>query len=587
MGSDRKANVALGGLAAFLLVSFFAAVSSTGTLDSDYLENCKPMELDFIVLEGEQTLRAIEDDIAADLAKVGIQVNARFLPKDKFNEAMVNGDFNMAFSESWGAPYDPQSFASSWNTPDEAYYAALQGMPEPYTQEVISELVKAALLTETEAEREEAWAEILQILHEQVTELPFSGKRIPAVINKRLTGYTSGHQQYDYPAHTLRVLNGNTTVTVAPGSQTGLFSSDTGVGRLDAHTYRPNEFFANNWVYDGLVEYGAGGTIVPALSTDWVVFERPGGGKEYYFNLREGVTFHDGEEWNCSVALLNLNHVLAPPLTTGDMHGWYGLPGEVDSFSCLGDFELVITTRSSYYPLLQELTFIRPIRFMSPNLFFGGMDSDPLLQNSCVPGNTFSAFNMTVNCSGIVGGGVSNGGSVAGTGKWQYVKTDRNENGDIERVHFAINENHWDAPSGNHVEELIVQVYPDNEAVKAALLDGSLDAVMGAGVLTEADVAELKRENTDEFNVVLTEALQNRIVVLNTAKAPTDELANRKTIVHAVDKNSIIEKELAGLAEPVTSLFPKDAPYNVQFTPVPAYDLEKALMLNCPEPQQC
>ena len=110
MGSDRKANVALGGLAAFLLVSFFAAVSSKGiTLDSDYLENCKPMELDFIVLEGEQTLRAIEDDIAADLAKVGIQVNARFLPKDEFNEAMVNGDFNMAFSESWGAPYDPQS----------------------------------------------------------------------------------------------------------------------------------------------------------------------------------------------------------------------------------------------------------------------------------------------------------------------------------------------------------------------------------------------------------------------------------------------------------------------------------------------
>ena len=62
--------------------------------------------------------------------------------------------------------------AASWNTPDEAYFAALQGLPEPYTQEVISELVKAALLTETEAEREEAWAEILQILHEQVSMSP-------------------------------------------------------------------------------------------------------------------------------------------------------------------------------------------------------------------------------------------------------------------------------------------------------------------------------------------------------------------------------------------------------------------------------
>ena len=109
-----------------LLMVVLALVSAAVTLcegaghhDEDdahlaYLEYCKPMELDFIVLEGEATLRAIEDDIAEDLAKVGITVNPRFLPRDEFNEAMVNGDFNMAFSESWGAPYDPQAFAASW-----------------------------------------------------------------------------------------------------------------------------------------------------------------------------------------------------------------------------------------------------------------------------------------------------------------------------------------------------------------------------------------------------------------------------------------------------------------------------------------
>ena len=45
-------------------------------------------------------------------------------------------------------------------------------------------------------------------------------------------------------------------MTIAPGAQTGLFQS---VGRLDPHSYRPNEFFANNWVYEGLVAYGANG----------------------------------------------------------------------------------------------------------------------------------------------------------------------------------------------------------------------------------------------------------------------------------------------------------------------------------------
>jgi len=573
------------------LVRFAEASSTDEEMPQDlYLENCKKMELDFIVLEGEATQRAIEDDIAEDLAKIGITVNARFLPKDEFNEAMVNGDFNMAFSESWGAPYDPQAFAASWSTPDEAYFAALKGLPEPNSQEVLTEKIKAALTTESEAARSDAWTEILQTMHEQATELPFSGKRIPAIISKRLTGYVPGHQQFDYPAHTIRILSGPKTVTVAPGAQTGLFSSDTGVGRLDAHSYRPNEFFANNWIYDGLVEYGAGGTILPALATSWTVFDKPDGkGKEYYFTLREGVTFHDGAVWNCDVAKLNLDHVLAPPLTTGDWHGWYGLPGQIDDWSCPSDYELIITTKESYYPLLQELSFIRPLRFMSPNMFIGGLDSDPVTQNSCPIGwGTITGNGMTITCAGIVDVGVSEGGSVSGTGRWKYVKTDMNDAGQIEKVYFAINEDHWDAPSGNHAEELVLNVYPDSDAVKAALLDGSLDAVMGAGVLTEADVAEFKREHTDVVTVVLTEAIQNRIVVLNTAKAPTNDLQNRKAIIHAVDKKRIIAKELGGLAEAVQSLFPKDAPYSAaDLTPIPAFDLEKAKLLNCPEPKSC
>ena len=60
-------------------------------------------------------------------------------------------------------------------------------------------------------------------------------------------------RRFDYPMHTLKVQSGSKNVTVAPGAQTGLFST---VGRLDPHTYRPNEFFANNWVYEGLVAYG-------------------------------------------------------------------------------------------------------------------------------------------------------------------------------------------------------------------------------------------------------------------------------------------------------------------------------------------
>ena len=48
------------------------------------------------------------------------------------------------------------------------------------------------------------------------------------------------------------MIAGSKNLTLTPGGQTGNF---VGVGRLDPHSYRPNEFFANNWVYEGLVEY--------------------------------------------------------------------------------------------------------------------------------------------------------------------------------------------------------------------------------------------------------------------------------------------------------------------------------------------
>ena len=108
-----------------------------------------------------------------------------------------------------------------------------------------------------EAARQAKWTEILTEVHGSAINLPFSGKGNPTVINKRLTGYTEGQQQFDYPLHTLSATTarsdgtGANSITVAPASQSGLFST---VGRVDPHTYRPNEFWANNWVYEGLTK---------------------------------------------------------------------------------------------------------------------------------------------------------------------------------------------------------------------------------------------------------------------------------------------------------------------------------------------
>ena len=48
--------------------------------------------------------------------------------------------FNFAVSKSQGPPYDPQAYAKSWSTKDEAYYAALKGLKAPNTEAVLHKI---------------------------------------------------------------------------------------------------------------------------------------------------------------------------------------------------------------------------------------------------------------------------------------------------------------------------------------------------------------------------------------------------------------------------------------------------------------
>ena len=113
-----------------------------------------------------------------------------------------------------------------------------------------------SLKEEDEEVRKASWKSILEDVHNSAMDVPFSGKQNPTVLNKRLSGYVDGQQQFDYPLHTIMANEGPNSITVSPGAQTGLFRS---AGPLEAHGYRPNEFFSNNFVYEGLVKYGADG----------------------------------------------------------------------------------------------------------------------------------------------------------------------------------------------------------------------------------------------------------------------------------------------------------------------------------------
>jgi len=318
-----------------------------------------------------------------------------------------------------------------------------------------------------EAKIKSEWRSIMEDVHAQSLFMPLWGTRIPYVLNRRLAGFTPSTQAYAIPVSTIQVVSGSRDVTISPGVG-ALFSS---TGPINPHQYSPNALWAQDWIYEGLVSYGQDGQIVPALATSWEV-EPTEEGQRATFQLREGVTFHDGTAWNCPAAVLNLDHILSEVVK--QRHQWFGAGKHLKSWTCNGDYELILETSSPFYPLLQELTYIRPLRFASPSAFSEGLDSDPDLHNSCESGDFGSKWDFLeedVKCLGL--------SAPIGTGPLKFVSREAAEDGSDSEVVFASNADYWGSAPG--FDTLTAVQYGSVEEVEAALMSGDLDMAMGIG----------------------------------------------------------------------------------------------------------
>ena len=550
------------------LVAVLAAIATiTAQASAEVAAGCKAHELDFIMLEGDATHAVVEDDIRADLEKVGFTVNARPLVKADLNSNMTAGKFDLVFSETWGAPYDPHSYLSSWKVPNEAHYPVMKKMAAPLDPASFATTLDDIYAEADQTKRQTKITDLLGAVHSEAFNLPLWGKQIPSIVRKsRLQGYKPGYQQFDYPIQKAAVT-GSKNVTVSPGAKTGLFKT---VGAVDPHEYGSNEFFSSNWVYEGLLRYGANGQVEPSLATSWEIKINAKGAETVRFALRANVKFHDGAAFNCAAVKLNFDHVFHGPLTDPDYHGWYDLPGALAGWSCEGE-TFVLETSKPYYPLLQELTYIRPLRMLSPNAFVDGIDSSPTHNNSCpARWGSFDSVDgkSSVTCVGTL--------YPSGTGPFKYESGNLGHGTVQDRFVFAANADYWDgAPK---IEFLHLVRHDSAAEVKAALLSGELDAVLGSGVLPPTDVKSF--ESNAEFEVLHSAPTTNVVLIMN-----IDDINVRKTIMYAINTGSIIEKELAGIEKAVTQLFPEAAPYcGAKLEPTLGYDIDKAKVLNCNAP---
>lgn len=80
------------------------------------LNNCRRLQVNFIYSDSDPEIKAIEDDIRADLSKIGITATSNALDAMKYwsSDELLQGDYNIRFARTWGAPYDPHSYLTYW-----------------------------------------------------------------------------------------------------------------------------------------------------------------------------------------------------------------------------------------------------------------------------------------------------------------------------------------------------------------------------------------------------------------------------------------------------------------------------------------
>jgi nickel ABC transporter, nickel/metallophore periplasmic binding protein len=292
--------------------------------------------------------------------------------------------------------------------------------------------------------------------------------------------------------------------------------------------------FAQSMVYEPLVKYQTDGSVIPWLAKSWV---SSADGKTWTFTLRDDVTFSNGEAFDAQAVAENFRAVL----DNRQRHAWLELVNQIVDVKALSKTQLQITLKSAYYPFLQELALPRPFRFIAP-----------------------SQFKDHETMHGIK--------APIGTGPWVLKASKLNQYDVLVR-----NDHYWGEKP--QIRQITVNVIPDPTTRAVAFETGEIDLLYGNEGLLPLDTFARFSQNP-AYHTQLSQPIETVMLALNSNKAPTNELAVREALNHAVNKQSLVDNALYGTQQVADTLFATSVPYaNIGLKPR-QYDpqLAKALL---------
>lgn len=253
-------------------------------------------------------------------------------------------------------------------------------------------------------------------------------------------------------------------------------------------------------VYDTLIFLDpVTGEFVPGLATDWSISED---GKRYTFELRDDVVFHDATPFNAAAVKANIDYVLNP-----DHHSQKAaaLLGPLESVDVIAPDVVVFNLQEPFAPLLDSLSQV-----------YLGMASPQALERW---GASEYQFHQV------------------GTGPYRFVEYIPNDRILLERFDgYDWAPEIYREPHAGY-REIEFRFFEDLATRAIALESGNVDIL---GEIPPIDAQRLS--SSGEFSMhpvpIPGQPLQ---YLFNTKTEPTDDIRVRTALIHAVDRQMIVE----------------------------------------------
>ncbi|KHQ50608.1 ABC transporter substrate-binding protein [Mameliella alba] len=295
-----------------------------------------------------------------------------------------------------------------------------------------------------------------------------------------------------------------------------------------------NDFRILMNVYDGLVRYKDGTLEVePALATDWTISED---GTEYTFDLREGVSFHDGSPFNAEAVKFNFERMLNedhPYHDTGPFPLAFFFSA-VETIEVVDDLTVKFTLNAPYAPFLSNLAY---------------------------------PTGLIVSPAAVEQHGSDFGRNPSGTGPFTFAEWRSNE-----AVVIEGNPDYWGgAPD---LQAVVFRPITDANTRTAEMLAGGID------LMVEVPPVALSEFQGAEYTVHEQAGPHVWFLILNAKEGPFADKLVRQAANYAVNKTALVDDVLEGTAAVAAGPTPPAFAwaYNEDLEPYP-YDPDKARAL--------